>query len=94
MDGLGRGCLPEGVLDTHLAEAESRATANWTATAESALAWYAWANEQLLALVPSESASGSSVAQAVDKPDSVRARARGSLSPPRLASHAPARARR
>ena len=92
MDGLGRGCLPEGVLDSHLAEAESRATANWTATAESALAWYAWANEQLLALVPSESAAGPSVA--VDKPDSVRRARCASHSPPRLAAHAPARARR
>lgn len=67
-DGLGRGCLPEWV---HLAEAEARASENWAAGAESALSWYAWANEQLVSLVPTPVVP-SSLREAAVKPESVR----------------------
>jgi len=67
-DGLGRGCLPEWV---DLAEAEARASENWAAGAESALNWYAWANEQLVSLVPAP-AVPSCLREAAVKPDSVR----------------------
>ena len=73
MESLTRGCLPDGALEAHLAEAEEQANATWAASAESALAWYAWANEQLLALVPSEPEAGPSVKAAAEKPEAVRA---------------------